>query len=169
MIKIGKPITITFPLRLHLVLTTSLLRSSRSYAVHTTRMTMFALRPSGLYYVHTTSKRLLLRPHYALSTLPSRAFGSCKHSTVEYLFLSAEWSYVCIWSCIIIYMIMIMLMNAKWYPVPTTLSPCLPRFFDVGTTSILLLTTSLQTLLRSYLASTMLIQFPLRSRFFKRA
>ena len=27
-------------------------------------------------------------------------------------------------------------MNAKWYPVPTTLSPCLPRSYDVGTTSM---------------------------------
>ena len=31
---------------------------------------------------------------------------------------------------------MIMLMNAKWYHVPTTLSPCLPRSYDVGTTSM---------------------------------
>ena len=28
----------------------------------------------------------------------------------------------------------IMLTNAKWYSVPTTLSPCLPRSYDVGTT-----------------------------------
>ena len=31
---------------------------------------------------------------------------------------------------------MIMLTNAKWYPVPTTLSPCLPRSYDVGTMSM---------------------------------
>ena len=31
---------------------------------------------------------------------------------------------------------MIMLMNAKWYPVPTKLSPCLPCSYDVGTTSM---------------------------------
>ena len=31
---------------------------------------------------------------------------------------------------------MIMLMNAKWYPVPTTPFPCLPRSYDVGTTSM---------------------------------
>ena len=94
---------------------------------------------------------------------------------------------------------MIMVMNAKWYPVPTTLYPCLPRSNDFGTTSMLFLlrwyyvnpvltmlsqgpyhalrwlrsyyvnfehvqnlTTSLpflQTLLRSYHASTTLIPF----------
>ena len=29
-----------------------------------------------------------------------------------------------------------MLVNAKWYPVPTTPSPFLPRSYDVGTTSM---------------------------------
>ena len=29
-----------------------------------------------------------------------------------------------------------MLMNTKWYPVPTTLSPCLPRSYDAGAASI---------------------------------
>ena len=31
---------------------------------------------------------------------------------------------------------MIMLMNAKWDSVPTSLSACLPRSYDVGTTSL---------------------------------
>ena len=30
----------------------------------------------------------------------------------------------------------IFIMKAKWYPVPTTLSPCLPYSYDVGTTSM---------------------------------
>ena len=29
-----------------------------------------------------------------------------------------------------------MLVNAKCYPVPTTLSPCLPRSYDFGTTTM---------------------------------
>ena len=31
---------------------------------------------------------------------------------------------------------MIVLVNVKCYPVPTTLSPCLTRSYDVGTTSM---------------------------------
>ena len=119
-----------------------------------------------------------------------------------YIFLH----FICIWLCIIIYIhtyihtsifigkSMIMLMNAKWYPVPTTLSLCLPRSYDVSISFLLRwhyvnpvlttlslgpyhalwrlrsyyvnLTTSLpflQTLLRSYHASTTLIPLLLRS------
>ena len=113
-------------------------------------------------------------------------------------------SYTYIYTYIFIRKLDIMLMNAKWYPVPTTLSQCLPRSYDAGTTSMQCLlrwyyvnpvlttlslgphhalwrlrsyyvnfehvqnlTTSslpfLQTLLRSYYASTTLIPFLPRS------
>ena len=103
------------------------------------------------------------------------------------------YGYVSLYTYIFIGKSNIMLMNARRYPFPITLSPCLPRSYDVGTTSMpsLLrwyyvltlslwwlpfyyvnfehvqnLTTSLpflQTLLRSYHAFTTLIPFLVRS------
>ena len=50
--------------------------------------------------------------------------------------LSYTYIYTYIQTYIFIRKFDFMQMNAKWYPFPTTLSPCLPRLYDAGTTSM---------------------------------
>ena len=57
-------------------------------------------------------------------------------------------------TCIFIGNSMIMLVNATCYPIPTTLSPCLPRCYDLGTTSM-------PFLLRWYYVNTVLTMLSL--------
>ena len=75
----------------------------------------------------------------------------CMHTVMYY-----DLSYTYIYTYIFIRKLDIMLMNAKWYPVPTTLSQCLPRSYDAGTMSM-------QCLLRWYYVNPVLTPLSLPS------